>query len=369
MRKSILIYGAGAIGRGYIPWVFSPADYRYSFVESDERLRSKLNQTRRFTTYKVKNGDYEPLTVPIEHCFSPGEELDILPGIDAVVTAVGPRNMLSLEKNLTDVKVPIICCENDSKLPAFMTAITSNPNFFFAIPDVITSNTAPESLLEKDPLSIVTEDGVCFIDDRAGQLKGDCRYVGQNELHKQWLAKLYIHNTPHCIAAYLGALVGRSYLHESMQQANMKDVVAGAMAEMERMVVRKFGLDPVFVKWYADKELQRFQNALLFDPIIRVAREPFRKLAPNDRLIGAAQLCLNSGIIPNNILLGIMAAFCYSNSKDPDFNIKYLMASLDPNDFLRIIIGLRPGEALFELLCEKWTDSLEALAKLKISHG
>ena len=35
MKKRLLIYGAGAIGRGYIPWLFPSKDYEFSFVESN----------------------------------------------------------------------------------------------------------------------------------------------------------------------------------------------------------------------------------------------------------------------------------------------------------------------------------------------
>ena len=64
-------------------------------------------------------------------------------------------------------------------------------------------------------------------------------------------------------------------------------------------------------------------------------------------------------------MLGIMAAFCYENRSDPDSNIKYLVKSLKPYDFLKIIIRLRPGEALFEMLVETWEKNLLRLRSLK----
>ena len=120
-----------------------------------------------------------------------------------------------------------------------------------------------------------------------------------------------------------------------------------------------------FVKSYSQKELRRFKNTLLFDPIIRVAREPFRKLATNDSLISAAELCLASGIVPENVMMGIMAAFCYNNEQDPDFNITYLMKSLQPRDFLKIIIGLRADDALFAIMVNQWKNNLQKLGELK----
>ena len=137
--------------------------------------------------------------------------------------------------------------------------------------------------------------------------------------------KLYLHNTPHCIAAYLAAVKKHTYLHEGMKEENIFSIVKGAMEEMGETIKVLFDLDKEFIDWYSEKELQRFSNELLFDPISRVAREPFRKLGLNDRLIGAAQLSLSTGKVPKYIMLGIMAAFLYDQENDDDFHIKILI--------------------------------------------
>lgn len=364
--KKVLIYGAGAIGRGYLPRVFTPDKFEYYFVEKNEFIRNRLNEKKCYSSYMTVGENYEVQTIPVKHCYKPDEELDFISKVDAVFIAVGPRNFLNLQKNFMNTRIPIICFENDSNLPVLMRKKTGNENVVFAIPDVITSNTAPKSLLEADPLSVITEQGRCFIDERVKFLEGDCDYVDTSELSRQWLAKLYIHNTPHCIAAYLGSLLNVEYLHESMEQPLVVEIVKGAMNEMKEMLREKYNIDNSFLEFYANKEIQRFSNFLLCDPISRVAREPFRKLARNERLIGAASLCLSVGVVPHNLIKGIMAAFCFDKKNDPDFHIKYLITSLAPEDFLRIIIGLRPGEALYEVLIEKWTENLEIINKIKI---
>jgi len=366
MNKTLLIYGAGAIGRGYIPWVFRPDKYDYYYVEINDNLSKLLNKNKKFTTFKtVSYNKYESMEVPVKYCYHLDEEIGRISKVDAIITAVGPRNILSIIENFKNTSVPVICCENDSSIPELITSLTNNPNVVFAIPDVIASNTAPPELREKDPLSIITEDGVCYIDSKVANLGGNCVYVGKNELRRQWIAKLYLHNTPHCIAAYLGSLLYVRYLHESMQNKECEKIVIGAIYEMKSVLLKKFHLDKDFIDWYASKELQRFRNTLLYDPIIRVAREPFRKLSLNGRLIGAAQLSISCGIIPENIIIGIMAAFCYDNLNDPDANIKYLMKSLEPPDFLNVAMRLRPGEALYELMLDRWDSNLNKLRRLK----
>jgi len=364
-HKNILIYGAGAIGRGYIPWVFSPDRFVLSYVERDEKLRTEMSRAGKFKTFKTAGDHYEELEVHIGKCFAPGEEKDFLKTADAVVTAVGPRNILAIADALRGTKMPVICCENDPAAAETLRQVSGNNNVVFAIPDVITSNTASEQIRAKDSLGIITEDGKCFIDDRAREVGGECSYIPEEELKKQWTAKLYLHNTPHCIAAYLGYFVGAQYIHEAMQHPGVREVVVGAMREMQKVLEAVSTLDKEFIAWYADKEIARFSNTLLFDPINRVAREPFRKLAPSERLIGAAQLALSAGVFPVYIGKGIMAAFFYDNANDPDANIHHLVSALSPRDFLHIVMGLDSHSALHRTLLKSWDENQSFLSTLR----
>lgn len=363
--KKILIYGAGAIGRGYLPRVFTPGEFEFYFVETNPTIREILNRQKSYTSYMTVDGEYKVEKIPVLKCFDIGEELEQLKMVDGIFVAVGPRNFLALRNQFSGVDIPIICFENDSSLPGLMRKATGNENVVFGIPDVITSNSAPPEFQAKDPLSIVTENGTCFVDQKANSIGGNCRYVDEEELQKQWLAKLYIHNTPHCVAAYLGGVLGVRYVHEAMSEPKVYGLVESVMLEMRQMLRQKYSLDDGFLDFYSRKELRRFRNVLLFDPVSRVGREPFRKLAPNERLIGAAQLCLSCGIVPTNLLTGIMAAFCFENDSDPDSYIRHLMKALSPEEFLRIIIGLGPEEALFNLMIEEWEHNLKTITEIR----
>lgn len=359
MKKKILIYGAGAIGRGYTPWLFNDDDYELYYVENNAALRDEMNLKKSFTSYRTKNKKYETLQCNFRHCFKPNEENPS--EYDGIITAVGPRQVFSLMEKLQHVECPIVLFENDSSLSEELKIMTGKSNFYFGVPDVITSNTASKDKLDKDNLSIITEDGVCFVEAGASSIGGDIKYVDKIELDKQWAAKLYIHNTPHCIAAYLGYLEGKKYLHEGMQNNSIYEIVAGSMQEMNKTIVSLFNLEQSFVDWYSDKELARFSNTLLFDPISRVAREPFRKLGLQDRLIGAAQLALTVGVKPKYLIFGIMSAFLYDEENDNDFHISTLLNSLSKEQFLDVIIKVQPHEALYKIMIKEWDNSLEIL--------
>jgi len=362
MKKKLLIYGAGAIGRGYIPWLFSSNKYMYYYVETNKSLCADLKQKKGFTTFMTVRNGYKSLTCQVGDCFMLGEENPA--EYDGIITAVGPRSVLSLKDIFTVNHCPIILFENDITLVDTLRKLTGNKRIYFGIPDVITSNTAPKQLLDKDPLSIVTEDGKCFVDSDAKELGGFVKYVDQDELIKQWMAKLYIHNTAHCVAAYLSAKCDKKYLHEGMQNNMIITVVKGVMEEMQKMLMIRYKIEQKFLQMYSEKELLRFSNVLLYDPIIRVAREPFRKLEPNNRLIGAAQLALCCGIVPENLIIGIFSAFLYDKVNDPDNNIKYLVNALSPENFLQLIIRLDPSEALYMLILERWDSIMTKLSYL-----
>ena len=53
------------------------------------------------------------------------------------------------------------------------------------------------------------------------------------------------------------------------------------------------------------------------DFIERNARDPIRKLGPEDRLVGSARLVQSYGIVPENLCTAIAAAIYYRSPGDP----------------------------------------------------
>ncbi len=368
MKQKVIIFGAGAIGRGYLPWMLSSEDYDLIFVDADTRIVSRMREAGQYVTYRVRNDQLESRKIQVHAAYAPNEFL-VVDHADAVAGffCVGPRNVAKAADLFKGTTIPLILCENEPNTVDIAKRIVSHERVYFAVPDVITSNTAPAYLLEKDPLSVVTEDGVLFVEEGPSEVRGDIKFLPSEDLlGVQWTAKLYLHNTPHCIAAYLGALVGATYVHEAMSIPEIDAVVRGAMEEMLKSLKMKWDISHEFLQWYADKELTRFRCKLLFDPVSRVAREPLRKLEIHGRLIGAAQICLALSIIPTNILVGITGALLFENITDPDHHLTFMRRSLPRDIFNTYILGLRGGEPLDLLLREQMdaiTVRLEALPK------
>ena len=364
--NEIIILGSGAIGRGFLPWIFDLEQYELVFVDTNEKIINPLNSKKSYTTYRAKNGVLEEKQVFIKQAYLLEDfSINSCSNPIAVFMSVGPRNVTRAATFLKGIQCPVILCENDPKTVEEVKAVLNYDRVYFAIPDVITSNSASEANLQKDSLAIHTEDGVLHVDDRASDIIGDISFCPENELiNKHWTAKLYLHNTPHCIAAYLGALNGVTYLHEAMHIDKVREIVVGAMNEMLDALKLQWEIPHDYLEWYANKEIARFSNVLLHDPIIRVAREPLRKLELSGRLLGAAQMCLALGFIPSNILTGIVSAILFNNEDDSDHFLLYLRKAVSPSILLTYILGLRQGEVLEMILRNRFNIIVEQLENL-----
>lgn len=365
--QSILIIGAGAIGRGFLPWVFPENRYALTFVDVNEQLVDALRRRGRYTSYMADPRDgLRKRVFPVAAAWRLADfRLAASEPPAACFVAVGPRRVFEAVAPLKGYAGPIILLENDDKSVEVAKAALNQDNVYFAIPDVIASCTASAEHLADDPLALHTENGTLHIDSRAAALGGDIDYCDAAELRKQWLAKLYLHNTPHCIAAYLGAYLRLTYVHDVMAIPKAERIVRGAVDEMLKALKLGWDIPHDFLDWYAQKELRRFSNAALHDPIARVAREPFRKLQLDGRLIGAALMCMKAGFIPINIVTGIVAAVLFDDGRDPDRHIIFAKDFLPPAIVFSYLLQLRPGEPLHAILAEHFPDIVARLAALR----
>lgn len=130
-------------------------------------------------------------------------------------------------------------------------------------------------------------------------------------------AKLYGHNATHALAAYMGAVLGVRLVADLRRFPDLMAFLRAAfLEESGKALIRKHaGVDPLFTadgyRTYADDLLARMVNPFLLDSIERVGRDPERKLAWDDRLIGTMRLAHSVGIEPRRYALGAAAALAW----------------------------------------------------------
>ena len=117
--------------------------------------------------------------------------------------------------------------------------------------------------------------------------------------------KLYIHNASHACFAYIGQRLGYATIPDCLEDQHLVTWVKAAMDPVLTALARAHSTDAASQKALEDEHqalmanlLERYTNRALSDDVARVARDPLRKLAHDDRLMGAARLCHAQGLQP-----------------------------------------------------------------------
>jgi mannitol-1-phosphate 5-dehydrogenase len=161
--------------------------------------------------------------------------------------------------------------------------------------------------------------------------------------------KLYIHNCGHAVLAYLGYQKGYEYGYEALVDSDVRPLLERALVESRQGIVAAYNVDGAWLDRHAQELMHRYANRMLGDTIFRLGRDPARKLAPKDRLVGAARLAEQSGILPEALSLGIAAGYRFTPADDPlAQDLHKRIHAVGFKTVLAEVSEIRPDEALGE---------------------
>ncbi len=351
MNKKALIFGAGAIGRGFLGPLLSKLNFDLNFVDRNLSVIQRMKSTKSYKAAITNNNKYDIVKVPIKNAYTLEDTIDIKT-YDIVFCCVGSKRCYEIAKRFQNAKT-VISCENDISTVNGLKQLSKNNNIFFGIPDVITSNTASKQLLEKDELTTITEKGILIVEKGNFSLPKPILQANAEQLERHWICKFFIHNAPHAVLSYLGALKKYTYIHEAMSDKNIEKIVLGSINEITNGIIKAKYVPKIFARKYRDKEVARFKNKLLFDPITRVARDPLRKLSRDDRMILALRIAQFNKKPPKFTATGVKAALNYYNKNDPESTyLQYIRKSLSEAEILEKFSGIYESDPL-SALCLK----------------
>lgn len=144
--------------------------------------------------------------------------------------------------------------------------------------------------------------------------RGISVFTEKDDLHPFEEAKLFGHNAVHALAAYAGAVSGAEYVSDLRSRPGMMRFLRNALVQESgaALLAKYGGIDEFFTPAgyadFADDLLTRMVNPYLRDTVDRVGRDPARKLAWDDRLVGAIRLCRTMGVQAGRYALGAAAA-------------------------------------------------------------
>ncbi|WP_027723999.1 mannitol-1-phosphate 5-dehydrogenase [Tuberibacillus calidus] len=336
-------FGAGNIGRGFIGNLLYQSGYEICFIDVADALVQLLNERREYTVI-LADETHEEFVVKnvsaINSQSDPERVIDAISQADLVTAAVGPTVLpliaeivaKGLQKRLQEGAKPlnIIACENmigastllkekvyEKISPDDRAAFDQH----FGFPDAAVDRIVPNQNNE-DKLTVKVEPFYEWVVNQT-QVIGEkppvkgITYV--DDLNPYIERKLFTVNTGHAITAYLGYAAGIPTIDQAMQDASIRSVVTGALAETGAVLMEKHGFAQAEHEKYIQKILGRFTNKHITDEVTRVGRAPIRKLGPNDRLVSPAKQYLELfGHAPAHLVKGIASALKFDFKEDAE---------------------------------------------------
>ena len=168
--------------------------------------------------------------------------------------------------------------------------------------------------------------------------------------------KLYVFNAGHAICAYLGWLRGHRTVADAVRDPFLRPMVAGSLLESRRALLSAhpgLGSD---LHGPVAQALARYADEALSDPVVRVAREPVRKLGPTDRLLGPVRMVREqTGGEPAYFSLGIAGALLYrGDDGEQTRTLRERLAREGVRAVLESVCGLSPTDPFADAVASRY---------------
>lgn len=344
MKKAIM-YGAGNIGRGFIGQLFYESGYEVSFIDVNMTVIDKLNSDKQYPVYITNGNEYEEHVIKNVKGIN-GKDVDAIAramaDADIMATAVGVNILKFIaepfsagvrrrkEKGIT-IPLHVIICENMIEADKYFASLVKGylnadeQKYFDEYIALVEPSigrmvpATPKEISEKNILAVCVEP-YCELPVDKNAFKGEIpeikNMVPFSPFDFYIRRKLFMHNMSHALTAYFGNLKGYTFIWEAAKDAEIKLIALRALIESSKALNREYGVPMDELLDFSENLINRFENKLLGDPVERVGRDTQRKLSENDRLVGAAKLCVKHGILPWNICAGIAAGLRFAPEGD-----------------------------------------------------
>jgi mannitol-1-phosphate 5-dehydrogenase len=339
MKGKIVVFGAGATGRAHVGLLAYQAGYGIVFVDKDPELVKILKDAKEYMVKLYGAGCEEVKAAGYSIYFFEEREsiADEISDSDLVLTAVFDQNLTDVAKTIAlsvrkmrlkkrTAPLNFIACENmmDSStcLKNHVMKLLDFQDIeyiekYLGFPDCMISRVVPVPVT---PLLIIAEDYNEWT-VRADSFRGekppglDALELVENQTARLE-RKLFIHNGGHAVCGYYGFHRGWKYIHEAVCDPFVAGHVLGALDELGEVVKVKHGFSQESIEAYKNDLVRRGSVPEMRDEILRVVRDPARKLSPKERLVAPAVYALQHRLSRKWIIKGIVAALKYYHPAD-----------------------------------------------------
>jgi len=350
MRETVVVFGAGAIGRGLLGDIISSAGYQVVFVEASDDLIAELQNRSGYAVRLVGKMDEEHL-IHDYRVFGCSQRLDINKAVTCcsfAATAVGGGNLRSIAPLIAaglesrGGTLNILVCENwpkaDVILEDSLAGLGCDLGSFAAVPCSV------ERMAKRfgGEMDIIAEYGqTLYVDSRRwkGKKPEVDGFLYCDSIEAYYKRKLYTNNAGHALLAYLGHQEGYRYIYEALEDPSLRRHLEELLHAAAKVLVKEYLFKLREIREHANELiLWRFSNRKLGDTVKRVARDPLRKLGAQERLSGLAHLLMKHGLPTRSVSRAIAAAMHYHEVDDASsVELAHMIESEGPGKVLQEI--------------------------------
>jgi len=361
----IAIIGAGKTGRGFIGRLLQEDGRSFLIVDKNVELTERLKNAAEF---KIEFfGDVrEPMRVKdftVMHTSSKTVN-ELLKEMKLIFVSVGGSNLIEVgswlaqvfEKRLKEstLECSFITCENANKpadrlKEAFLTILSdecrTKAEKLYGFSEATVFCTTIEA--KDDPINIMSENYPRLQCD-ALTLKGNLPEIKGLQPVKDFenflMRKLFTYNAASAAISYLGWFKGYKIYSDAANDEDILKILNDLYEEVGEALCKVYGYTEEDQRKFAGLSLKKFCDRNISDTIERNAREPQRKLAFNDRIIGPAKLIQECGGDSTPLEITAAAVLLYKNPSDIEW--EQLKNELKPEGILKEICRLDLNESL-----------------------
>lgn len=318
----LLHFGAGNIGRSLVGPLFAGAGYVVTFVDTAAEIVTALQERGSYRVVikdRIPPGASDSVEVAGVTAIDAADRAAVTAAVaaaDLIGTSVGaaalPAVVRSMVPGLQQRRQPvsILLCENlhgavELVRQTLRAALPPESPLAEQTGLVATSigkmvPLMPAAVRQRDPLEVWGEAYNQIIADRHGFAGTPPQVAGLilQANFQAWVErKLFIHNLGHATCAVLGARHGEKLIASALAHPEVAAITRAAMMASATALIRKYPTEfnSVNQQEHVDDLLRRFANRALGDTVYRVGRDLPRKLAADDRFIGALRLVAATG--------------------------------------------------------------------------
>ncbi len=383
MKRTIVIWGAGRIGRGFVADIFNTGDWRIVFVDKDQALVDALNCKKSYPVYKatrdgvsksVITGTFEALytddILRLSEIFLADDLLldialhePVLPEAADMIAPLIRHRAENKPDSCMDIMMNVNMPSPDERFRELLSdRLSGCANDYLharvgltGIFAMCISPIAPDEILKKEPLALWNNG---FHEQAIGQNQLKCpppilpRLRLTDDVSKEETRKLYTLNMAHALSCYLGLKRGLVTAREAALDDCIRPMITGALKEASIGLTGAYGFSEEEMQKWEQTIIALLENPYIEDKLQRLGADSRRKLGAYDRLVGPARLAYQYGKQPDCLLAAIRAGFDYENDDEGTKEVRAYYKANGLSAALTRFSGLSADSPLGRLIME-----------------